>query len=278
MTGTPWNDPRLHRRHPSAHTLMPLVTAPDRLKRAARACMRHPAAPGADGLTWAQYRRDLDARIAALSARLRDRTWRPAPIRQVAKPSWGKTLALSIPTVEDRIVHRTIRHALEPVLCRDAYPPWMYGWRPRAGRVQAIDAAHRHLTAGRTWVADLDVTAVTSGTGLDEVIDWVARWVSDGAFLDLTRRVLAGLPTPMAPGSGLSPLLTNLRLVFVDEQLHDLPIVRLTDNYTAFSTTRSAADAAMDRITAALTNQGMEPHPGKSKVWRPNPEDLYIAG
>jgi hypothetical protein len=73
-------------------------------------------------------------------------------------------------------------------------------------------------------------------------------------------------------------MLTNLRLTAVDEQLTGLRLVRLTDNYTAFATSRTRAHTASARITAALHTQGLAPNPAKSKVWQPNPEDLYLAG
>jgi hypothetical protein len=257
---------------------MPLVTDPARLKRAARSLMRHPAAPGPDGVSWAQYRSGLDARIARLAGRLRDGTWQPAPVRQVTMPSWGKNLTLAIPDTEDRIVHRALRLAAEPVLCRDAYPPWMYGWRPRAGRVEAVAAASALLRAGHRWVADLDVAAVTSGVGPEETVGWLARWIADGSYLALARRIITSLPAPLAPGSGLSPMLTNLRLTRADEQLAGLRIIRLTDNYTAFCDTPATARDAARTITVALAACGLAPSPAKSKVWTPNPEDLYLAG
>jgi hypothetical protein len=257
---------------------MPLVTDTARLKRAARDCMRRPSAPGEDGITWRQYRVGLADRIAGLADRLHQDTWRPGPVRIAAWPSWGKRLTVTIPTVEDRIVHRVLRHAAEPVLLHDAYPPWMFGWRPRAGRVEAVAAAAAHLAAGRGWVADLDVAAATSGADLEQAVGWLARWISDGTFLGLVRRALAALPTPLAPGSGLTPMLTNLRLAGADEHLNGLAVVRLTDNYTAFCRTRAEAEQAAALITAALAICGLTPNPAKSKVWRPNPEDLYLAG
>jgi RNA-directed DNA polymerase len=257
---------------------MPLVTDPARLKRAARDCMGRPAAPGADGITWRQYRHGFDERIVGLAGRLHQGTWRPGPVRVAAWPSWGKRLTVAILSVEDRVVHRALRYAAEPVLTHDAYPPWMFGWRPRAGRVEAVAAATAHLSAGRPWVADLDVAAATADARLEETVDWLARWISDGTFLRLARHALAGLPDPLAPGSGLTPMLTNLRLSRADERLIGLTVVRLTDNYTAFCRTRAEADRAFVDITAALAACGLEPNPAKSKVWRPNPEDLYLAG
>ena len=264
---------------PAPHSLMPRVTDPARLKRAARELMRRSGSPGADDVSWAQYREGLDERIAALSGRLRDGTWSPGPVRALSIPSWGKTLPLAIPPGEDRIVHRAVRLAAEPVLeAAGAYPPWMYGWRPRAGRVEALAAATVHLAAGRTWVADLDVAAATSGATPADVMSWTARWISDGSFLRLVRLVTASLPAPLSPGSGLTPMLTNLRLAEADQRLARLPVIRFTDNYTVFCASRGKAWHAAGRITAALAAAGLRPNQAKSKIWQPNPEDLYLAG
>lgn len=265
-------------RHPAAHTLMPLVVDPKRLRRCARAMMRHSGSPGADCVTWAQYRHDLNHRLTNLAARLADGSWTPGPLRTLVLPTWGKDITMTIPTVEDRIVHRSLREAAEPVLVADAYPDWMYGWRPRAGRLDALSVAADHLAAGRTWVADLDVAGSTRGADLEALLDELARWISDGTYLRLIRTALEYLPTPLDSGSGLTPMLTNLRLLPVDQQLTELPILRVTDNYTVFCTDRDHAEAAADRVTAALAACGLQPHPSKSHVWQPNPEDLYLAG
>lgn len=262
----------------ASHTLMPRVADPARLKRAARQLMRHHGSPGADGTTWAEYRQGLDDRIAALSGRLRTGAWKPGPVREVPIPSWGKSLRLAIPAAEDRIVHRAMTHAAQPVLDAAAYPRWMFGWRPRAGRVEALTAAAVHLSAGRTWIADLDVAAATSGATAEEAVDWCARWISDGSYLRLVQLITASLPAPLSPGSGLTPMLTNLRLTRVDEQLGGLAVIRFTDNYTAFCASPAEAEDAAAVITSAMAACGLRPSPDKSKIWQPNPEDLYLAG
>lgn len=265
---------------PAAHSLMPLLTQARWLKRAARSYMRRPGAPGPDGLTWADYRDGLDARLHGLAGRLADRTWAPVPPRLVSWPGWGKELRVCVPTVEDRIVHRALRQAAEPVLDREAYPPWLFGWRPRRGRVEAVAAAAAHIDAGRCWVADLDVTKVTTGVETEEIVTALAGHIHDGPFLATVRTALDALPSPLYPGSGLSPMLTNVRLLGVDRHraLRGLEMVRLTDNYTAFTRTRAEAEAAMSALVSALGEYGMRPHPEKSKVWLPNPEDLFLAG
>ncbi|MEU2874041.1 RNA-directed DNA polymerase [Streptomyces olivoreticuli] len=262
----------------AVHSLMRQVTEVSSLKRAARQCMNRAGAPGADGMTWKEFRQDLPARLDDLSRRLREGTWQPQPVRTVRFDAWGKHYQLSIPTVGDRIVHRAVRNAIEPVLERDAYPPWMFGWSRRAGRPLAIAAAADHLSVGRIWVADIDVAAATRGVALEQAVTSVARFVHDGTLLALLRRILTALPDPLAPGSGLTPMLTNLRMTLVDHALDDLAVVRLTDNYAAFCPTRADAETAWQRIVDALASHGMRPAPAKSKIWRPNPEDLYAAG
>jgi hypothetical protein len=78
--------------------------------------MRRGSAPGVDGLTWAGYRRGLRDRLAVLAEQLRAGDWTPDPLREVAITSFtGKVFTAAIPTVEDRIVHRAMRLALDPI-------------------------------------------------------------------------------------------------------------------------------------------------------------------
>ncbi|MFJ2744800.1 reverse transcriptase domain-containing protein [Streptomyces sp. NPDC087440] len=261
----------------ASHSVMRQVTSERALKRAARQCMGRAGAPGADGMTWKEFRQDLPARITALSAALAAGSWTPGPPRVKEFDAWGKQHVVTIPTVTDRIVHRAVRNAIEPVLERDAYPSWMFGWHRRAGRPLAIAAADRHMREGRTWVVDIDIAAASHGVSLDEALTSVARFVHDGTLLALLCRILAALPDPLAPGSGLSPMLTNLRMTPVDQQLTH-PAVRMTDNYTLFCTSRREAEAAWHELTDLLTEHGMRPALAKSKIWRPHPEDLYAAG
>ncbi|MER5615388.1 reverse transcriptase domain-containing protein [Streptomyces sp. NPDC002215] len=264
--------------HTAAHSLMRQTVDERALKRAARQCMGRTGSPGADGMTWKAFRRDMPARIAALSAALADGTWQPGPLRTEEFDAWGKHHTITIPTVTDRIVHRALRNAIEPVLERDAYPPWMFGWHRRAGRPLAVAAAARHLAAGLIWVADIDVAAATRGVALEDAVTSVARFVHDGSVLALLRRILDALPDPLAPGSGLSPMLTNLRMTPVDQQLAGQTAVRMTDNYTLFAPTEPEAELAYQHLAGLLAQHGMAPAPAKSKIWRPNPEDLYAAG
>ncbi|MDG4751307.1 RNA-directed DNA polymerase (Reverse transcriptase) [Micromonospora sp. WMMD718] len=265
---------------PRAHSLMPFLVDLPHLVAAARLGMRRAAAPGADGLTWAGYRHGLRARLGELSDRLRAGTWEPGPLRHIEITSYtGKVFPAVIPTVEDRIVHRAMRRAVEPILERHVLADWVSAYRPRRNRITALRQAEQHLAAGRQWVADVDVAGASAGGSSEQFVDWLAVHVADGSFLRLFRRAVEALPTPLVPGSGLWPVLFHLRLSQVDALLADWPIVRFADNYLIFAADELGAVAAFDALTAALATVQMQPHPRKSRIRPPhqaNTEDLFL--
>lgn len=259
---------------------MPYVVEPAHLVVAARSCMRRASAPGADGVSWGAYRQGLRDRLAQLGQRLRRGVWEPGPIRQVAITAYtGKVFTAVVPTVEDRIVHRAMRTALEPILDARVLADWVSGFRPGRNRITALRQADAHLAAGRGWVADIDVAGASEGATVEELVTWLADYVTDGSFLAVFRRALAGLPTPLVPGSGLWPVLFHFRLSRVDAHLTGLAVVRFADNYAVFAPDEGAAERAYGRICQALATVGLRPHHRKSSLRAPHltsPEDLFL--
>lgn len=259
---------------------MPYLIEVPHLVAAARSCMRRAGAPGADGLSWAGYRNGMRDRLTELAAQLRAGTWAPAPVREVAITSYtGKVFPTVIPTVEDRIVHRAMRRALDPILEKLVLQEWVSAYRPHRNRITALRHAEQHLCTGRRWVADVDVAGASTGGTVQQFADWLAEHVTDGAFLAVFRRALDGLPSPLVPGSGLWPVLFHLRMSQVDAELGGRAVVRFADNYLLFSTTQAEAAEAYQALTAALGVVGLRPHPGKSRIRPPyqaNTEDLFL--
>ncbi|WP_433496786.1 reverse transcriptase domain-containing protein [Sphaerimonospora sp. CA-214678] len=251
---------------PQAHSLMPFLDE-RHLVAALRQCGRRRSSPGADGMTWADYRRAAAVRIPRLARGLRDGTWRPGPLRANPFATYtGRELPCVIPTVEDRLVHRALRNAVEPILEARAFADWVSGYRPGRNRLTTLRQAMALVDSGLTWVADVDVEQVSQGSDPEEVTNWLAVHVHDGTFLDRFRTALSGLPSPLAPGTGVSPLLINLRLSRADRLLPNLPLVRFADNYCAFAADQVEAEAAMERILDALEAVGMAANPAKSRV------------
>ncbi|MFI8281129.1 reverse transcriptase domain-containing protein [Streptomyces sp. NPDC085929] len=217
-------------------------------------------------------------RLDRLGEDLRLGQWQPGPVKASHVIAYtGKRIDMVIPTVGDRIVHRAMRRAIEPVLEAHAFAPWVSGFRPGRNRLTSLRQAAQHLQAGWVWVADVDVKQASAGSSTEEVIGWLAEHIQDGSFLDRVRTALEALPDPIAPGCGLSPMLLNLRLSRVDSALRGLHVVRFADNYCLFAPSQAQAETANEALTAALGKAGLQPHPGKSRI-RPaaNAEDLFL--
>jgi hypothetical protein len=222
----------------------------------------------------------MRARLAHLASRLRNGLWVPGPVREITITSYtGKAFSAVVPTVEDRIVHRAMRLAVDPVLDQVVLRDWVSGYRPGRSRITALRQAAAWLAAGRHWLADVDVAGASAGGDADEVVGWLAVYVTDGSFLRVLRTALAGLPSPLIPGSGLWPVVFHLRLAQADARLDGLPIIRFADNYVAFAASHDEAVQARQTIGAALAVIGLGEHPRKSRIRPPhqaNAEDLFL--
>ncbi|MFD8497767.1 reverse transcriptase domain-containing protein [Amycolatopsis sp. NPDC059657] len=258
---------------------MPLLSEPH-LRLALRQCGRRSSVSGADGMTWRDLRRDAGRLLPRLAHQLADGTWNPNATREFSIETYtGKNIQTFIPPVLDRVVHRTLRNAIEPILEAREFQDWVSGFRPRRNRVTALRQAATFHDAGFRWVADADVATVSEGTHLDEVIDWHAKHIHDGSFLGILRAALSGMPHPLGAGSGLAPMLINLRLSQVDGQLSGLRVVRFADNYAAFADSQDEAREAFDAISDALWNFRLRPNETKSRIRAgANVEDLFLIG
>ena len=72
--------------------------------------------PGIDGQTVADFAESKEQEIARLLQELREKSYRPSPVRRVfiPKPDGG-IRKLGIPTVRDRVVQRALLDIVEPV-------------------------------------------------------------------------------------------------------------------------------------------------------------------
>ncbi|WNV91874.1 reverse transcriptase domain-containing protein [Umezawaea sp. Da 62-37] len=261
------------------HSLMPLLDV-KHLRTALRQCGRRASAPGADKMTLAELRRRSGELLPRLAEQLAEGAWQPGPLRQVGFPTYtGKPMAVFVPTLIDRVVHRALRNAIEPILEAGVLRDWVSGYRPRRNRITALRHAAAHIEAGLRAVADVDVATVSEGASVEQVVDWCAEHIHDGSFLDRVRTALTAMPHPIAPGSGLAPTLINLRLSRPDRLMDELAVVRFADNYVVFTADEAEARRAFTAIRDALARFGLRPNDAKSRVRpRANVEDLFLIG
>jgi RNA-directed DNA polymerase len=75
------------------------------------------AAPGIDGVSYAEYAANLECNLLALESRLKEGKYRAQPVKRrwIAKAGSSKMRPLGIPVLEDKIVHQAVRMILEPI-------------------------------------------------------------------------------------------------------------------------------------------------------------------
>ena len=195
---------------------------PDRLWRAYWA-IRPQAAPGMDGVTWAEYGRDLEANLQDLHARVQAGRYRAKPSRRVWIPKAdGRVRPLGIASLEDKILQRAVVEVLNAV-CEVDFRGFSYGFRPGRKPHDALDALSVGITSKRVnWVLDADIRDFFGQ--LDH--GWLRRFlrhrIADERVLRLIDKWLAagviedGQWTACEEGSQqgapISPLLANVYL------------------------------------------------------------------
>lgn len=260
------------------HSLMHYLYDTKGLKRAARQCMRRRSVAGIDKIKWKSYRDNFNENISKLSAKIRLGEWQPSPLRsKIIYDFTGRQLELFIPTVEDRIVHRHLRNILESIFDEFTFLDFVSGFRKGRSRLTALKQSTKYLNKRSTFVVNIDVRRVSSGVTSDEVVNWIAQYVSDGVFLKFINKILVSLPNPLCHGSGLSPLLINLRLAPIDREVKDLNVVRFADNYCFFETTFETAIQRYSFIEDILRKYNLEISKDKSGILNnQNLEDLFL--
>ena len=98
-------------------------------------------AAGIDGQSVADFAEQLPEEIAQLVRELKDKSYRPKPVRRVEIPKPdGCERKLGIPSVRDRVVQQALLNILQPIFDPDFHPS-SYGYRPGRSCHQAIAKA-----------------------------------------------------------------------------------------------------------------------------------------
>ena len=184
---------------------------------------RKDGATGIDGMTAAEFGRDLHERLGELEDRVKAGRWRAPPVRRTYIPkAGGKQRPLGIPTIEDKVLQRAFVMLLEPVFEQD-FMPFSYGFRPGRSAHQALTAVReglRKMDGG--WVLDVDLSSffdtvdhailrelVNERVGDGVVLRMIGKWLNAGVMEDgVVHRSTRGTPQ----GGVISPLLANLYL------------------------------------------------------------------
>ena len=163
----------------------------DILEHAYRLAKANGGSAGVDGVTFQQIesegRREW---LRSLQEELRSKTYRPQPVRRVKipKPGGGQR-PLGIPTVRDRVVQTAVKLVIEPIF-ETELDPEAYGYRPKRSAHDATRRVHELLCAGYTDVVDADLSQYFDTIPHAELLQCVARRISDRQVLQVIKRWL----------------------------------------------------------------------------------------
>jgi group II intron reverse transcriptase/maturase len=255
--------------------------------RAAYWAIRPQAAPGVDGVTWAQYGQALEVNLEDLHARVQQGRFRATPSRRVYIPKVdGRLRPLGIASLEDKIVQRAVVEVLNAVYEQD-FRNFSYGFRPGRGQHHALDALTVAVSSKKVnWVLDADIRDFFNQ--LDHV--WLRKFlehrIADKRVLRLIDKWLAagvieeGEWTASDQGSpqgaSASPLLANVYLHYVFDlwadwwrrrRAHgDVIIVRFADDFIVGFEHEQDARRFQAELGQRLAGFGLELHPDKTRL------------
>ena len=228
-------------------------------------------AAGGDGITTQHFGAQLAQRLIELSRALRDGSYQPGPLREVAIPKpKGGTRGLKIPCVADRVAQTAVAQQLGPKLEAE-FEDASFGYRPGRGVDDAIRRVESLRREGFVWTLDADIDDYFDSVPVDRMMDRLARSVSEspltsliGLWLEHGARIGRGLPQ----GSPLSPLLANLYLDDLDEAFsgRGLRIVRYADDFVILAKDRPALEETRGKLDKLLAAHGLRLDAGKTAI------------
>lgn len=187
-------------------------------------------AVGIDGISKAEYAKDLDRNLQALVTRLHVGTYRPQAKREVLIPKAnGKTRPIAISCFEDKLVEWTLGKILEsvyePIFIRNSFI-----LRPRRSPDDAIKANFNILKDDkRPFVVEIDLANFFNTVLHRKLMKQLSKRIYDRKLLGLIARFLkvdilnqegkvnpTKVGTPQ--GSVMSPILSNIFLHYALDQ------------------------------------------------------------
>lgn len=215
---------------------------------------------GIDGVNIATYARELEPQLAALTAELRARTYRPRPFRrlQIGKESGGKR-PISVACVRDRVVQAACLLLMEPLFDHD-FSPFSFAFRPGRNAHQAVELAMGFFSDGYQWVVSADIEHCFDSIDQHHLFKILEQKVGDRELLELIRNWLAvdviecqevlPLLSGVPQGSSLSPLLANIYLDPLDRYLeqHNITFLRYADDIVLFHKQEHEAQEGLEHL------------------------------
>ena len=210
-------------------------------------------------------------------------------------------LALTVPTIRDRVVQTATKLVIEPIFEADLEPN-TYGYRPKRSAIDAISEVHRLLKEGYADVVDADLSKYFDTIPHPELMQCVARRISDRDELRLIKQWLkapvrsndengkdqmrGGCKSQRGTPQGgvVSPLLANLYMNrFLKhwrlqgcEDAFKARVVAYADDFVILS--RGRASQALEWTQSVMAQIGLSLNMGKTSLRNARKEHFDFLG
>jgi group II intron reverse transcriptase/maturase len=257
-----------------------------RLRNAYFALERN-AAAGIDGETWQHYGRTLEDNLRDLSERLKRGAYRAKPVRRAYIPKAdGRQRPLGVPTLEDKIVQRSVVEVLSAIYEQD-FLGFSHWFRPKRSQHVALDALWVGIVKKKVdWVLDADLRDFFGTLNHEWLVRFVEHRVADRRVVRLIQKWLAAgvledgkrtrSQVGTVQGGSISPLLSNIYLHYVFDlwvqrwrktQAHgDVVVVRWADDFVVGFQHREEAQRFLNELRERFAKFGLELHPDKTRL------------
>jgi RNA-directed DNA polymerase len=255
------------------------------LLRTAFYALKRKAAPGVDGIMWADYEADLEPRLEDLHRRVHRGAYRPQPSRRTYKAD-GKQRPLAIAALEDKIVQGATVMVLNAIYEGD-FCGFSYGFRPGRGPHDALDALSTAIKKRKVnWILDADIQNFFGAVSQEWLVRFVEHRTGDKRITRLIQKWLRagiledGVVTVDERGTGqgsvISPLLANIYLHYCfdlwaerwrrREARGDMIVVRYADDLVVGFEHEGDARRFLDAMRDRLGEFALSLHPDKTRL------------
>lgn len=272
-----------NRKRGTSMELLEKILSKQNLNLAYKQVYKNKGASGVDGVTVDELFSYIKEHKEEILWKIRNRKYKPLPVRRVYIPKEnGRLRKLGIPSVIDRVLQQAIVQVLTPIY-EEQFSDNSYGFRPNRCCEQTVIKALECFNDDYDWIVDIDLQSFFDEVNQDKLMAIIHRTIKDDDVISLIRKFLqSGVMekgviqetkkgTPQ--GGNLSPLLSNIMLNELDEELkkRGLNFVRYADDCLIMVRSEKAANRVMESITTFITKKlGLKVNLEKSKIARPN--------
>ncbi len=255
------------------------ITTHDALQAAWYKVSSNAGSAGGDGVSIREFSKNIFANLTELRADLLAGTYRTRAFRKVSIPKKKPGYRiLTIPSIRDRILHTSIASALTPIF-EPLFEDGSFGYRPGRGVVHAVEQIEAWRRQGYDVVIEADIVSYFNNIDQEILFEKLTSVLTphDGSapLLALLLSMLAeqakALGTEhqgLVQGSPLSPLMANLYLDALDEEIEDqgVKIVRYADDFVILCKSKKKAEKALARCVKVLAAHNLRLHGDGTRI------------